>query len=142
MANASVTSNVTKTSDILLDLSSKRTFNGVVTLKDGCDSADFFVSQITRFLVLINSCLVTQIPRGLISNTEKVRKRNDSFSVIRNVNTEQTRHAIFSKASLGQLQNVLLLNYLYTSGGNCGFINYQSAIHKLDAQRYLQQSIG
>lgn len=72
MSNPAIAADITKTTDVLLNLASKRAFNGIVTLKDRGDAADFLIRQITGALILINSCLVTKITSSLIPNSKKV----------------------------------------------------------------------
>lgn len=104
MANTPVASNVSQSTNVLLNQTTKRTFNGVISLKNCRDSTDFFIRQITCTFVRIHACLVTQVTSSLIAYTIQIGKRDDSFSVIRNVNTQQTWHTIFSKGLVsGQL---------------------------------------
>ena len=51
MPHAAVTFDISKSTNVLLNLTSQRTFDRVVSLEDRRNSTDFFVGQITRLSV-------------------------------------------------------------------------------------------
>jgi hypothetical protein len=72
MTNTTVTLDVAQAADVLLNLTTQRTFNGVIPFKNRRDSTDFFVAQVASPLVLINARFVAQITRCLVTDPVQV----------------------------------------------------------------------
>ena len=89
----SIALNFTQAMNALADLSTERSFYGVVAFKSGRKTAQFVFVQIPRLLRWIDFGLHACLTRDDRPNAIEILKRIDDLLVIRNINTKKTRHA-------------------------------------------------
>jgi hypothetical protein len=77
-----------------LDLATELAFDGVVFVEQRGDAGDFVFAELAGMGLRVHSSLVTKLAGGLGTDSVQVRERDDRRTVVRDVDTLQTRHAL------------------------------------------------
>ena len=74
------------------DLPAKLAFDDVVLVQQRGDPRHFVFAQLAGVGLRIDARLVAQLAGRLRTDAVQVRQRNDRRTIVRNINTQQTRH--------------------------------------------------
>jgi hypothetical protein len=96
MSHTSIALDFTQSMDRLTDLAAQWTFHRKVTFKQRRQPAQFVFIQLASTFIRINVRLFTNFPSNERAHTIKIGKRNANLLLVRNINTQQTRHRAVS----------------------------------------------
>jgi len=90
--NSTITLDFPQSVNALTDLTTKWTFDGIIAFEQGRQTAQFVFIQVSRLFGRIDFGLYARFPSNNRANAVKILKRINDLLVIRNINTEKTRH--------------------------------------------------
>ena len=92
MTHAAVAGDVLQARNVLSHLPAKLAFDDVVLVQQRGEAGHFVLAQLAGVGLRVDARLVAQLAGRLRADAVQVRQRDDRRAIVRNVNTQQTRH--------------------------------------------------
>jgi hypothetical protein len=96
MPHAAVAFDVSQSADVLRHLASEGAFDRIIALQQRGNPRDLFFVEVAGLALHVDAGLVAQLASHLFAYPVQVLERKENLLVIRNIDTEQTRHSLIS----------------------------------------------